>query len=75
LHGIVSAEPMKHDEFRRALIADTAMLDPGRAVPAIRRMRERWQKALLRPDELLLLMEARGLLETAAALKDYVESL
>jgi hypothetical protein len=70
LHGIVSAEPMKHDEFRRALIADTAMLDPGRAVPAIR-----WQKTLLRPDELLLLMEARGLLETAAALKDYVESL
>jgi PIN domain len=59
------------DEF----IADAAMLDPGRAVPAVRRMRERYQKPLLTSDQLLLLMEARGLLETAAALKDYVESL
>jgi hypothetical protein len=52
-------EARSADEF----IADTAMLVPGRAVPAIKRMRERWQKTSMTPDELLLLMEPRGLLE------------
>jgi hypothetical protein len=37
-------------------------------------MRERYRNPLT-PDQFLLRMEARGLLETAAALEDYVESL
>ena len=59
------------DEF----IADTIMLDEGRAVPAIRRMRERFLKPNLTADELLLRMEAVGLTETVDVLRPHVESL
>jgi len=59
------------DEF----IADTIMLDEGRAVPAIRRMRERFRKPNLTPDELLLRMEAVGLTETVDVLRPHAQSL
>jgi hypothetical protein len=59
------------DEF----IADTIMLDEGRAVPAIRRMRERFLKPNLTADDLLLRMEAVGLTETVDVLRPHVESL
>jgi predicted nucleic acid-binding protein len=59
------------DEF----IADTIMLDEGRAVPALRRMRERFLKPNLTADELLLRMEAVGLTETVDVLRPHVESL
>jgi predicted nucleic acid-binding protein len=59
------------DEF----IADTIMLDEGRAVPAIRKMRERTRKPYLTADELLLRMEAVGLTETVDVLRPHVQSL
>jgi predicted nucleic acid-binding protein len=59
------------DEF----IADTIMLDEGRAVPAVRRMRERFLKPTLTADELLLRMEAVGLTETVDVLRLHIESL
>lgn len=58
-----------------AFIADTIALDPGRAVAAIRTMRER----LKRPDKtavaLLLDMEADGLIETVDTLRSYAHLL
>jgi hypothetical protein len=59
------------DEF----IADTIMLDEGRAVPAIRQMREEFHRPHLTADELLLRMEAVGLTETVDVLKPYVQSI
>jgi PIN domain len=59
------------DEF----IADTVMLDEGRAIPAIRRMRERFRTPDLTADELLLRMEAVGLTETADVLRGHIQSL
>jgi predicted nucleic acid-binding protein len=59
------------DEF----IADTIALDEGRAVAAIRNMRERFKKPAMTTDALLLKMEAEGLLETADLLKPYLDSL
>jgi hypothetical protein len=59
------------DEF----IADTVMLDEGRAIPAIRQMRERFRKPDLTADELLLRMEAVGLTETVDVLRPHIQSL
>lgn len=59
------------DEF----VADTIMLDEGRAVPALRRMRDRFRKPDLTPDALLLRMEAVGLTETADVLRPHLQSL
>ena len=59
------------DEF----IADTVALDEGRAVAAIGRMRQDSRRPPLTAEKLLLTMEARGLLQTADALKPYVGSL
>jgi predicted nucleic acid-binding protein len=56
-------------------IADTIALDPGRAVAAIRRMRERLKKPEKTAAQLLLDMEAHGLHQTAAILQPYVASL
>jgi hypothetical protein len=67
----LNMEARSADEF----IADTAMLDPGRAVAAVRRRRESYRNPALTADQFLLVMEARGLLETADALQPYVESL
>jgi len=58
-----------------AFIADTIALDPGRAVAAIRRMRERLRNPAKTPETLLLDMEAEGLTETVDALKLHVMSL
>lgn len=58
-----------------AFIADTIALDEARAVAAIRRMRERFKKPEMTPGELLLVMEAAGLIETVDLLRPHVESL
>lgn len=52
-----------------AFIADTVDLDPGRAVAAIRQMRERFRKPAKSPEVLLLDMEAAGLMQTVDALR------
>lgn len=59
------------DEF----IADTIELDQGRAVSAIRRMRERYRKPEIDAAKLLLAMEAHGLIMTVDALRPYEDSL
>lgn len=56
-------------------IADTIVLDTGRAVAAIRRMRERFRKPEKTADILLLDMEANGLTETVDILKPHLLSL
>jgi hypothetical protein len=56
-------------------IADTIALDPGRAVAAIRKMRERYKKPEKTAELLLLDMEASGLTETVDVLKPHVQSL
>lgn len=58
-----------------AFIADTIALDPGRAVAAIRRMRERLKKPEKTAELLLLDMEADGLTETVDVLRAHVLSL
>ena len=59
------------DEF----IADTMDLDPGRAIPIVRRMRERLKRPEKTPDALLLDMEAAGLTHTVDSLRAHVQSL
>lgn len=56
-------------------IADTIALDPGKAVAAIRKMRERFKRPDKTADQLLLDMEAAGLTETVDALRAHVLSL
>lgn len=58
-----------------AFIADTIMLDEGRAIPAIRQLRARLSRPDLTPDELLRRMEAAGLTETVDVLRPHVRSL
>lgn len=58
-----------------SFIADTIALDHGKAVAAIRRMRERFKKPEITPDELLVRMEAEGLTEAVDILKQHVLSL
>lgn len=58
-----------------AFIADTIALDPGRAVAAIRRMRERFKRPEKTAELLLLDMGANGLIETVDILRAHVESL
>lgn len=58
-----------------AFIADTIALDPGKAVAAIRKMRERFKRPDKTADLLLLDMEAAGLTETVDALRPHVLSL
>jgi predicted nucleic acid-binding protein len=56
-------------------LADTIALDHGRAVAAIRRMRQRFKAPALTADELLNKMDADGLVETVDVLKLHAESL
>jgi len=56
-------------------IADTIALDEGRAVAAIRRMRERLRRPEMAASDLLLRMEAAGLTATADVLRPHIESL
>jgi predicted nucleic acid-binding protein len=58
-----------------AFIADTIALDPGRAIAAIRIMRERLRRPEKTAEMLLLDMEAVGLIETADVLRPHVQSL
>ncbi|MBA7480434.1 hypothetical protein ES707_15888 [subsurface metagenome] len=64
-------EARSADDF----IADIVALDPGRAVAAIRKMRERFKKPEKTAEVLLLDMEAEGLTETADILRPHVASL
>jgi predicted nucleic acid-binding protein len=56
-------------------IADTIALDEGRAIPAIRQMRERLKTPNMTAAELLFRMEAHGLVETVDILKPFIGSL
>ncbi|MBY0337193.1 MAG: PIN domain-containing protein [Acetobacteraceae bacterium] len=58
-----------------AFVADTIALDVGRAVAAIRRMRERFRKPELDAEGLLTRFEAGGLLATADLLRPHRASL
>jgi len=58
-----------------AFIADTITLAPERAVPAIKRMRERLRDPAKTADLLLIDMEAAGLIETVDALRAHRLSL
>ncbi len=58
-----------------AFIADTIALDPGRAIAAVRTMRERLRNPEKTPETLLLDMEAAGLIETADVLRPHIQSL
>lgn len=58
-----------------SFIADTISLDTGKAVAAIKKMRERLGNPQMTPEQLLLTMEARGLTQTADMLRPYVESI
>ncbi len=69
--GALNLEAKSADAF----IADTLSLDTGRAVNAIQKMRQRFKKPALTPDQLLLEMEARGLIEAVDVLKPYVKSI
>lgn len=67
----LNIEARNADQF----IADTIALDEGRAVAAIRRMRARLQRPEIGPEELLRLLEAHGLMETASVLSSHIGSL
>ncbi|QPF90660.1 PIN domain-containing protein [Bradyrhizobium commune] len=67
----LNMEAKSTDEF----IADTIALDEGRAVAAIRQMRERFKKPAITAEALLLKMESIGLLEAADLLRPYVDLL
>jgi predicted nucleic acid-binding protein len=56
-------------------IADTIALHPGRAVSAIRKMRQRFNRPDISPPQLLLKLEGQGLIETANILRPHVDSL
>lgn len=64
-------EAKKADEF----IADTIDLDVGRAIPIIRKMRERFKHPEKNAEALLLDMEAIGLVHTVDSLRAHVLSL
>jgi predicted nucleic acid-binding protein len=67
----LNVEARSADDF----IANTIALDPGRAVAAIRKMRERFRKHEKTAEVLLLDMEAVGLTETVDVLRNYVHLL
>ena len=58
-----------------AFIADTISLDTGRAVAAVRTMRERLRKPEKTAEVLLLDMEVQGLTQTVDALREHLRSL
>lgn len=58
-----------------AFIADTIALEEGRAIAALRRMRERLKRPEMTPGELIKALEANNLLETASVLAPHIESL
>jgi PIN domain len=64
-------EARSADDF----IADTAMLDIGRAADAVRMMRLRLGNPPISADDLLIKMDAQGLTESVDALKPYAHLL
>lgn len=58
-----------------AFIADTIELDPGAAVGALKKMRERFKNPALTAEALLLKIEAVGLNETADTLRPFLSVL
>jgi hypothetical protein len=58
-----------------AFIADTIDLDTGRAIAAVRRMRERLRRPERTPEALLVAMEAAGLTQTVDVLREHRLSL
>jgi hypothetical protein len=58
-----------------SFLADTIALDPGRAVAAIRKMRNRFNRPEVSPEGLLMRMEAEGLTQTVDVLRSHVLSL
>lgn len=64
-------EARSADEF----IADTIALEEGRAVAAIRRMRQRLKRPEMGPGAFLKILEAHGLMETASILSGHIESV
>lgn len=56
-------------------IADTIALEEGRAIAAVRKMRERLKKPEMSPEDFLRALEANGLLETASVLNPHVSSI
>ncbi|PKR87436.1 PIN domain-containing protein [Pleomorphomonas diazotrophica] len=56
-------------------IANTVALETASAIPALRKMRERFQKPEMDAEQLLIRMEAIGLLETTSCLKPFIGSL
>jgi len=69
--GPLNLEARSADDF----IADTIALDPGRAVAAVRTMRERFKRPEKTAEVLLLDMEAEGLTETVDVLRPHAASL
>jgi len=69
--GTLNMEARSADQF----IADTIALDTGRAVAAIRKMRERFKRPEKTAEAMLLEMEADGLTETVDVLRTHVLSL
>lgn len=59
------------DEF----IADTIALDVGRAIAAIKKMRDRFKKPEMTAERLLIEMEAVGLTEAVDMLRPHIQSL
>ena len=69
--GPINLEARSTDSF----LADTIALDPGRAVAAIRKMRERLKTPEITAEGLLVRMEAEGLTQTVDVLRFHVLSL
>lgn len=69
--GRLNVEARSADDF----IADTIALEEGRAIAAVRRMRERLSRPELGPEDLLRSLEAHGLMETASVLASHVGSI
>jgi hypothetical protein len=67
----LNIEAATTDEF----VANTITLNPGKAVSAIRRMRERLKRPEKTPGQLFLDMEASGLTAAVDVLRPYEESL
>lgn len=69
--GSLNMEVRSSDVF----LADTIALEPGRAVKAVRMMRERYARPEMTARHLLARMESRGLFETADVLRPHCGSL
>lgn len=69
--AVRNLEARKIDDF----IADTIALDEGRAIPAIRSMRERLRRPEKTPEALLRDCEAYGLIATADLLREFTGSI